>query len=386
MSEAIAIFNLDSNDIKIQCTKEEKFEEICQRFANKIGKDKNSYIYLYAGNQLNFELSYKEHLIDKNIKEIKILVYKKEDYEYTCTNCGEKMKVNRDKIDDIIITNNKIKDKIKGIEFMIDNMIKMSLVNTMNIQLNNINVILNTINEDIKKNNEKLDNLFDDNIIQDNNQKENMIKGIIDIAQNDINKDIVLFNTDIKNKIDVYINNEKINIIKDKNKWKYKFQNEGKNTFKIIFNRNITSIRGFFELCSNISSLDFSNFNTSSIADMEYMFNGCSKLKEIKGLNKFNTNKVKSMKSMFQKCNELEYLDLSNFNTSNVTDMENMFNECNKLKEIKGLNKFNTNKVVNMQAMFQKCIELKYLDLTNLFHRFANSKNFIFLSIYNSNI
>ena len=119
------------------------------------------------------------------------------------------MKVNRDKIDDIIITNNKIKDKIKGIEFMIDNMIKMSLVNTMNIQLNNINVILNTINEDIKKNNEKLDNLFDDNIIQDNNQKENMIKGIIDITQNDINNDIVLFNTDIKNKIDVYINNEK---------------------------------------------------------------------------------------------------------------------------------------------------------------------------------
>ena len=250
MSEAIAIFNLDSNDIKIQCSKEEKFEEICQRFSNKIGKDKNSYIYLYAGNQLNFELSYKEHLIDKNIKEIKILVYKKEDYEYTCTNCGEKMKVNRNKIDDIIITNNKIKDKIKGIEFMIDNMIKMSLVNTMNIQLNNINVILNTINEDIKKNNDKLDNLFDDNIIQDHNQKENMIKGIIDITQNDINNDIVLFNTDIKNKIDVYINNEKINIIKDKNKWKYKFQNEGKNTFKIIFKRIITSIRGFFELCS----------------------------------------------------------------------------------------------------------------------------------------
>ena len=59
---------LKGTDIKIQCSKEEKFEEICQRFANKIGKDKNSYIYLYAGNQLNFELSYEEHLIDKNIK------------------------------------------------------------------------------------------------------------------------------------------------------------------------------------------------------------------------------------------------------------------------------------------------------------------------------
>ena len=46
---------------------------------------------------------------------------------------------------------------------------------------------------------------------------------------------------------------------------------------------------------------------------------------------------------MFQQCNELEYLDLSNFDTSKVTDMSFMFSECYKLKEIKGINKFNTN-------------------------------------------
>ena len=63
---------------------------------------------------------------------------------------------------------------------------------------------------------------------------------------------------------------------------------------------------------------------------------------------------------MFQQCNELENLDLSNFDTSNVTDMGWMFNECHKLKEIKGINKFNTNKVTNMKAMFQECNELEY--------------------------
>ena len=39
------------------------------------------------------------------------------------------------------------------------------------------------------------------------------------------------------------------------------------------------------------------------------------------------------MRIMFQECNELEYLDLSNFNTSNVTNMSWMFNKCNKLKK-----------------------------------------------------
>ena len=68
------------------------------------------------------------------------------------------------------------------------------------------------------------------------------------------------------------------------------------------------------------------------------MFNGCHKLKEIKGINKFITNKVSDMRGMFNECNELEYIDLSNFDTSNVTDMGWMFNGCNKLKYLNLLN------------------------------------------------
>ena len=95
------------------------------------------------------------------------------------------------------------------------------------------------------------------------------------------------------------------------------------------------------------------------------MFEGCSKLKEIKGLNKIITNKVKNMHGMFDECRELEYLDLSNFDTSNVNDMKGMFNDCIKLKEIKGLNKFNTCKVEVMTGMFQFCYCLTNLDLSN---------------------
>ena len=100
-----------------------------------------------------------------------------------------------------------------------------------------------------------------------------------------------------------------------------------------------------FQKCNELEYLDLSNFDTSSVTDMGFMFNKCHKLKEIKGINNFNTFNVTNMKAMFNECNELEYLDLSNFDTSSVTDMEAMFNECHKLKEIKGINNFNTSKV-----------------------------------------
>ena len=72
------------------------------------------------------------------------------------------------------------------------------------------------------------------------------------------------------------------------------------------------------------------------------MLSNCNKLKALKVLNQFNNNKVYYLEAMFQNCNELEYLDLSNFDTTNVFDMQFMFNQCKKLREIKGINNFKT--------------------------------------------
>jgi len=69
---------------------------------------------------------------------------------------------------------------------------------------------------------------------------------------------------------------------------------------------------------------------------MRCTFNGCNKLKEIKGINKFNTSNVNSLEGTFQNCREMEYLDLFNFDTSNFIGMEFTFSGCYKLKEIKG--------------------------------------------------
>ena len=124
-------------------------------------------------------------------------------------------------------------------------------------------------------------------------------------------------------------------------------------------------MHGMFQQCNELEYLDLCNFNTSNITNIEYMFNGCNKLKDIKGLNQFITNEFIDMHGMFQQCYELEFIDLSNFNTSNVTNMECLFNGCNKLKDIKGLNKIFTNKVTTLSGIFQSCKELELIDISN---------------------
>ena len=150
MSEVSIIFNFEGADIMIQCLKTDKMKYICQKYENKIQINMNSLIFLYGGNHLNFDLSFNElaNSIDKSNNKMKILVYKNEFNEFnecSCPKCGEKIKIKSDKIDKVILSNNNIKDKIDGIKFQIENIIKISVMNPVIIQLKNINFILNSI-------------------------------------------------------------------------------------------------------------------------------------------------------------------------------------------------------------------------------------------------
>ena len=156
-----------------------------------------------------------------------------------------------------------------------------------------------------------------------NNSKNNITEGVLDIRVNDIKNGIILFNKKNKDGIDVYLNDIKINMINEDNKWKidYNFKKHGKYKFKIIFNNNITTFHRFFQDCSNFYSIDLCNFVSKNVTDISYMFNLCHKSKETKGMNKLNTSNVNNMKAMIQDCYELEFLDLSNFNASIVMDV-----------------------------------------------------------------
>ena len=88
-----------------------------------------------------------------------------------------------------------------------------------------------------------------------------------------------------------------------------------------------------FRDCKVLTSLDLSNFNTSSVTNMSYMFRGCDSLAGI-DLGSFDTSSVTNMSNMFYGCNSLTNLDLSNFNTSSVTSMSYMFYGCDNITTI----------------------------------------------------
>ena len=79
-----AIFTYDGVDTHIQCLKEDKMRNICQKFANKINVDINRLIFLYGGNYINFKLSFynQANQLDKISNTMKILAYKNENTLY----------------------------------------------------------------------------------------------------------------------------------------------------------------------------------------------------------------------------------------------------------------------------------------------------------------
>ena len=80
MSEANIIFSFDGVNIIIQCTTDDKMEDICKNYLIKINKNINSLLFLYREKKVIFDLSFKEqaNIIDRNNHSMKILVNKKD--------------------------------------------------------------------------------------------------------------------------------------------------------------------------------------------------------------------------------------------------------------------------------------------------------------------
>ena len=116
--------------------------------------------------------------------------------------------------------------------------------------------------------------------------------------------------------------------------------------------------------CSSLTSLDLSKFDTSSCTNMGSMFYYCSSLTSL-DLSNFDTSSCTSMSNMFSSCSKLSSLDLSKFDTSACTDMGGMFNSCSKLPSITFGDKWDTSSCTNMSGMFYNCSSLTSLDLSN---------------------
>ena len=127
-----------------------------------------------------------------------------------------------------------------------------------------------------------------------------------------------------------------------------------------------TNMQRMFYLCRNLMQVDVSNFNTGNVTDMAYMFYYCDTLKSL-DVSNWDVSKVTNMTYMFYYCKSLTTLDVSNWDTSKVTNMTYMFNGCEKLTSL-NISNWDMTKITasySYSQMFSGCTALHTLRLDN---------------------
>lgn len=140
-----------------------------------------------------------------------------------------------------------------------------------------------------------------------------------------------------------------------------------------------SNMYGMFCKCKRLKSIPKIDIDTSKVTDMGWMFYDCWSIQSFEFLNYLNTANVQNMNSMFRDYGgyaSTNILNLSNFDTSKVTDMGYMFDGSLHLTSI-DLTNWDTSKVTNMGWMFHYCSNLSdvkgTLDMrscTNIEHMF----------------
>ena len=140
--------------------------------------------------------------------------------------------------------------------------------------------------------------------------------------------------------------------------------------------REVNNIGSLFARNPGLISLNLSGWQLDSVHDMSYMFNQLHALNTL-NLTGFTTKNVVDMNHMFNECHNLTALDLSSFDTRNVTDMNNMFRDNFALKNL-NISSFNTSNVTNMAEMFRHSGVICPLDVSSFDTRKVTNMNGMF--------
>lgn len=120
------------------------------------------------------------------------------------------------------------------------------------------------------------------------------------------------------------------------------------------------------EGCLNIKSITFENgVDTSSLRNWARMFQGCSSLENIYGLEYLNTSSATRMSSFFSGTKMLDFSGIANWNTSNLTSTYAMFAGIYPEVQVIDLTNWNTAQVTNMQYMFYNSQSIGHIYVGN---------------------
>ena len=138
----------------------------------------------------------------------------------------------------------------------------------------------------------------------------------------------------------------------------------------------IQNTNRMFSQCTALASLDLSGWDTRNVSTMINMFSGCSALTAI-NLTGWDTSNVTNMTFAFSQCTALISLDLSGWDTSNVTNMEGLFFKCGSLTNI-DLTGWDFSEVNDTDYMFSQCTALASLDLSEWNIHYVHQMNSMF--------
>ncbi len=150
---------------------------------------------------------------------------------------------------------------------------------------------------------------------------------------------------------------------------------------------SVESMKGMFEDCYSVTTLDLSGFSTDNVTDMTDLFKNCyslstldlsewtlsntnpmESLRECPSLTTLTMNNVwmpTNMSGMFKDMSSLTTLNLSGSLTDAITDLSELFYGCSNLTNL-NLADCNTSNVVNMSQMFRNCTSIENVNIIGM--------------------
>ncbi len=96
-------------------------------------------------------------------------------------------------------------------------------------------------------------------------------------------------------------------------------------------NYQVDAMAYAFHGCTNLTSIDFTNFDVSEVTNMRSLFYGCKALREL-NLRTFRTTKCHTFDDMFAECNEM---NVTIYRVNNAELMESAPNYIHFLEMMK---------------------------------------------------
>ena len=102
--------------------------------------------------------------------------------------------------------------------------------------------------------------------------------------------------------------------------------------------------------------------DTSNVTNMSSIFNGCTNLLQIP---KFNISKVQNMDAAFMSCTQLTKIDFSSFETPSLASINMTFYGCTNLQTV-NLDSLSFRNNGDLSYAFSGCKKLQTIDISNI--------------------